>query len=88
MSIITPPSPTTSPPTTLPINAVVVKDTFDRLVEISKLDFFPSTAVRLFIAAEKPDSTQFQFCFDNEIEYLDFEEEPERVLEARVSGNF
>ena len=82
MSIITPTSPATPPPTNLPINAVVVKDSFDQLVEISKLDFFASTAVRLFIAAEKPDSSQFQFCFDNEIEYLDIEEEPERVLEA------
>jgi len=82
VSIITPPSPTTPPPTSLPINAVVVKDSFDRLVEIAKLDFFASTAVRLFIAPEKPDSSQFQFCFDNEIEYLDIEEEPERVLEA------
>ena len=76
------PSPSSSD---LPVNAVIVNSDFDILESISKHDFFVSADVKLFIGP-RPNSDQFQFCIENQIEVLDLEEEPERLLEALESS--
>ena len=71
--------------TPLPINAVIVNTDFNILQSISKNDFFISADVKLFIGP-RPNSEQFQFCIENQIEVLDLEDEPERLLEALESS--
>ena len=74
-----------TPETDLPINAVIVNTDFNILQSISKNDFFISADVKLFIGP-RPNSEQFQFCIENQIEVLDLEDEPERLLEALESS--
>jgi len=69
----------------LPINAVIVNSNFEILQSISKKDFFISADVKLFIGP-RPNSEQFQFCIENQIEVLDLDDEPERLLEALESS--
>lgn len=71
--------------TELPINAVIVNTDFNILQSISSNDFFISADVKLFIGP-RPSSEQFQFCIENQIEVLDLEDEPERLLEALESS--
>ena len=71
--------------TDLPVNAVIVNTDFNILQSISKNDFFISADVKLFIGP-RPNSEQFQFCIENQIEVLDLEDEPERLLEALESS--
>jgi len=70
------------PETQLPINAVLVCGSFDLLESVSSLSFFDVTDVRLFMPSQSPSQSELQFCFDHQVEYLDLENEPERVLEA------
>ena len=74
-----------SPSSDLPVNAVIVNSDFDIIESISKFDFFISADVKLFIGP-RPNSDQFQFCIEYQIEVLDLEEEPERLLEALESS--
>lgn len=70
----------------LPINAVIVNSVdFNILEVISKRDFFSQADVKLYIGP-RPDSQQFQFCIENQIEVLDLDDEPERLLEALQSS--
>lgn len=71
--------------TDLPVNAVIVNTDFNILQSISKNDFFISADVKIFIGP-RPNSEQFQFCIENQIEVLDLEDEPERLLEALESS--
>lgn len=70
------------PETQLPINAVLVCGSFALLESVSSLSFFDVTDVRLFMPSQSPSQSELQFCFDHQVEYLDLEAEPERVLEA------
>jgi len=79
VTILTP-SFSQAPPPNDDINAVLIKGTFDQLTKIVDMDFFSTTDVRLFMPPTTPSPTQMQFCFENEIAYLNLDEEPEGVL--------
>jgi len=79
VTILTP-SFSQAPPPNDDINAVLIKGTFDQLTKIVEMDFFPTTDVRLYMPPSTPSPTQMQFCFENEIAYLNLDEEPEGVL--------
>ena len=44
------------------------------------MDFFATTDVRLYMPPSTPSPAQMQFCYENEIAYLNLIEEPEGVL--------
>jgi len=79
VTILTP-SFSQAPPPNNDINAVLIKGTFDQLTKIVEMDFFATTDVRLYMPPSAPSPSQMQFCYENEIAYLNLIEEPEGVL--------
>jgi len=79
-------SPSDDPSTQLPINATIVNDSFQILQAASSQSSFANSDVKLYVSSNRPTPDQFQFCIDNQVEFVDIDEEPERILEALSSS--
>merc|ERR1711990_69784 len=79
-------SPSSDPVTSLPVNAVIVNGSFETLEAVSTKSSFSDSDVKLYVASERPNPDHFQFCIDNQVEFVDVGEEPERILEALSSS--
>ena len=54
------------PQTDLPINAIIVNNSFDSLETVSKKQCFAESDVKLFISSYRPTTEQIRFCIDQQ----------------------
>ena len=62
-------SASADPVTSLPVNAVIVHGSFETLEAVSTKSSFSDSDVKLYVASERPNPDNFQFCIDNQGEY-------------------
>lgn len=73
--------------TDLPINGVIFNNSFQQAQEISEnFEPFNESDVRLFCTKVEPTKEMHQWAIANQVEIVDIEEEPERVLQALESS--
>lgn len=73
--------------TDLPINGVIFYNSFQQAQEISENnEQFRESDVRLFCTKIEPTKEMHNWAIANQVEIVDIEEEPERVLEALESS--
>ena len=73
--------------TDLPINGVIFYNSFKEAQEISEnYEGFQESDVRLFCTKVEPTKEMHNWAIANQVEIVDIEEEPERVLEALESS--
>jgi len=73
--------------TDLPINGVIFNNSFQQAQEISEnYEPFRESDVRLFCTKIDPTKEMHNWAIANQVEIIDIEEEPERVLQALESS--